>query len=75
MLVFGDEPIHAWIYRAEAESRLVSRQGYRRVPSWWSWDEVVAERFPRGGKSACKGQFSPLNRSSVSSDMPDAEPM
>jgi hypothetical protein len=75
MLVFGDEPIHAWIYRAEAESRLVSQQDCRRVPFWWSWDEAAAVQFLREEKSVCKGQFSPLNHSSVSSDMPDAEPM
>lgn len=67
MLMIGDEPIHAWIYRAQRLSLDLSA----------SWGAVGS---PSGGGAAVpfvqgEGQFSPQNRSSVSSDAPGAEPM
>lgn len=71
-LVIRDEPIHAWIYGAQ-------RLGLDLSASWGAVGSPsgggAAVQLVQGEKSVCKGQLSPQNRSSVSSDAPGAEPM
>lgn len=73
MLVFGDEPTHAWIYGAQRLSLdLSASRGTVGSSSGGAGMELLLHSSFRRKKSVCKGQFSPQNRGSVSSDTPDA---